>query len=105
MMPIYEYNCNSCGRQTSIFQRRIGVEIVAKCSDCGSGDLRRLISRFAVVRSASDAFDDSALDNLDPNDPQAMEHWARQMGDEMGPDFGEESGLDEFGSDEFGDDE
>jgi putative FmdB family regulatory protein len=96
-MPIYEYHCDGCGQRQSIFQRRIGVETAARCPQCGSGDLRRLISRFAVVRSTDDAFDDSALDGLDPEDPAAMERWARGMGEEMGSDFGDEGDLDEFG--------
>lgn len=99
-MPIYEYQCNACGGRPSVFQRRIGVETAATCPDCGSADLRRLISRFAVVRSANDAFDDHALENLNPDDPQAMERWAQEMGDEVGSDFGDEEGLEEFGEDE-----
>lgn len=98
-MPIYEYHCNACGRKPSIFQRRMGVEIAAACPDCGSADLRRLISRFAVVRSTGDAFDDSGLEGLDPDDPESMERWAREMGEDPGAGF-DDDGLDDFGPDE-----
>ena len=108
-MPIYEFSCEACGRQSSIFQRRIHSEVVALCPHCQSANLRRLISRFAVLRSVDDAFDDSALAGLDENDPAAMARWAHRMGEEMGDDLGSgfDDGLDELGAggdpdDDFG---
>jgi putative FmdB family regulatory protein len=104
-MPIYEFVCESCGRQLSVFQRRIGAELNPECPHCQSRALRRLISRFAVLRSVDDAFDDSALEGLDENDPRAMERWARQMGEELGEDLGaDDEDLGGFGAgDDLGD--
>jgi putative FmdB family regulatory protein len=87
-VPIYEFACNACGRQSSVFVRRMNAEINPTCQFCNGRDLRRLVSRFAVVRSAESSFDDGDLDGLDENDPQAMARWARRMGEEMGEDLG-----------------
>jgi hypothetical protein len=68
--------------------------INGKCERCGSTDLRRLVSRFAVVRSSSggdfDSLDGSMLDGFDESDPRAMAAWARKMQREMGEDMGPE---------------
>ena len=45
-MPIYEYRCCTCGRQ---FEAVILPKSdPASCPECGSADLERLISQFAV---------------------------------------------------------
>ena len=88
-VPVYEFTCNACGAAVSVFTRSISAPVEAKCGRCGSTDLRRLISRVAVMRS-SGGVDLDNLDNLDPSDPKAMAAWARQMQQEMGPDAGPE---------------
>ena len=68
-----------------------------RCDRCGSTELRRLISRFAVIRSSSGDFDslddDAMLSGFDENDPRAMAAWMRRMqresGEDMGPEFDE----------------
>ena len=93
-MPIYEYRCNGCGRRLSIFQRSIQSEAAAVCPHCRSGDLVRLISRVAVVRSNGGSLDDLASDaamaDVDERDPRSLARWARRMGREMGEDLGPE---------------
>ena len=42
-MPIYEYECQDCGKRFEIFQR-ISEEPLNECRACG-GKLRRLISQ------------------------------------------------------------
>jgi putative FmdB family regulatory protein len=42
-MPIYEYECTSCGKTFEIFQK-IGDDPLAKCRVCG-GKLSKLISQ------------------------------------------------------------
>lgn len=45
-MPIYEYRCCTCGRQ---FEAVILPKSdPASCPECGSANLERLISQFAV---------------------------------------------------------
>lgn len=41
-MPLYEYECQSCGRRTEVLQRLDDPPLVA-CPDCG-GPLKKLIS-------------------------------------------------------------
>ena len=86
-MPIYEYGCKGCRRRTSVFVRSISSPVDAVCEHCGSGDVSRLISRVAVVRSEDDMFsglDESSLAGVDENDPRSMARWVRKMSGEMG---------------------
>ncbi|HEX5368184.1 MAG TPA: hypothetical protein VFY10_02095, partial [Dehalococcoidia bacterium] len=82
-------NCNACGALVSVFVRSINSEVNGRCERCGSQDLRRRVSKFAVLGHGGGGLDD--LDSLDENDPRAMAAWARrmqsEMGDEAGPEF------------------
>jgi putative FmdB family regulatory protein len=91
-MPIYEFVCNACRARTSVFVRSVTSEVNAVCERCGGTDLRRLISRVAVLRSDDGAGlgDDAMMDGFDENDPKAMASWARKMQREMGEDMGPE---------------
>ena len=98
-MPIYEYRCNECGRKTSQVIRSIAAAEQAtsalQCSRCGSPNMRRLFSRFAVARSAKtegeELYDfDKMMGGLDEDDPKSMARWARKMSREMGEDLGPE---------------
>src|SRR5439155_23180184 len=64
-----------------------------RCDHCGSHELVRLMSRFAMVRSEDSRLDDladpSSLDGLDEKDPKSMARWMRKMGKELGEDTGE----------------
>ena len=44
-MPLYEYVCRQCGRQSELLIR---PGVTAQCPDCQGQDLERLISGFAV---------------------------------------------------------
>jgi len=97
-LPIYEYRCNDCRRRVSVFWRsfsEIGVTRPS-CPRCGSENLTRLVSRVAVVRSEESRLDDladpSSLAGLDENDPKSMARWMRKMSQEMGEDLGPEFG-------------
>ena len=41
-MPLYEYQCQTCGRRTEVLQR-LGEAPLAACQECG-GALKKLIS-------------------------------------------------------------
>jgi len=97
-LPIYEYRCNDCRRRVTIFWRsfsEIGVTRPS-CPRCGSENLTRVVSRVAVVRSEESRLDDladpSSLAGLDENDPKSMARWMRKMSQEMGEDLGPEFG-------------
>ena len=45
-MPIYEYQCNQCGKRTELLQRMDDAPL-ATCPECG-GEVRKLLSAPAV---------------------------------------------------------
>jgi putative FmdB family regulatory protein len=45
-MPLYEYECSSCGTRTEVLQR-VGAPSIDDCAECG-GKMRRLLSAPAV---------------------------------------------------------
>ena len=96
-MPIYEYRCAGCRRKVTVLTLRVSEQVDPVCEYCGSRDLTRLMSRFAMVRSEDARLDDladpSSLSGLDENDPKSMARWMRKMGKELGEDSTE---LDEM---------
>lgn len=90
-MPIYEYRCHNCKKRVSVLTLRVSEAVNAACDRCGSTDLSRLMSRFAMVKSEEarlDALaDPSNLSGLDENDPKSMARWMRKMGKELGEEF------------------
>ncbi|SRR5579884_1825979 len=96
-MPIYDYRCQGCGRRISLLFQTYAAAEHAACPHCGSRDLSRLVTRFAVQRSEESVLDDladrAAWGDVDENDPRSIARWARQMGhemgDELGPDYDE----------------
>jgi putative FmdB family regulatory protein len=95
-MPIYDYRCRSCGRRASLYYQTFSAAESAEpaCPGCGSGELRRLVSRVSVIKSEDsrleDLSDPSSFGDLDENDPKSMARWARKMGQELGEDMGDE---------------
>ena len=93
-MPIYEYRCTGCKRKVTVLTLRASEAVEPRCDHCGSRELTRLMSRFAMVRSEESRLDDladpSSLDGLDESDPKSMARWMRKMGKELGEDTGED---------------
>jgi len=93
-MPIYEYRCGACKRKVTVLTLRASETVDPVCDRCGSRDLTRLMSRFAMVRSEDSRLDDladpSSLSGLDENDPKSMARWMRKMGKELGEDAGDD---------------
>ena len=86
-MPIYEYRCNNCGRKVSLLVRGSSSEPV--CTACGSKELSRLFSTFAMKRPDTAVYDDILSDpylmrGLKENNPRALAKWSRKMSDAMG---------------------
>ena len=85
-MPIYEYRCNNCRRRVEVFVQGFSSPPSPTCTRCGSKNLDRIFSRFAVRRSKSDksVYDDILSDSkltrgLMRNDPRALAEWSRKM--------------------------
>jgi putative FmdB family regulatory protein len=95
-MPIYEYHCADCRRAVSLLVMRIADPTPPRCPRCGGLELRRLMSRFATVRSEEDRLDSladpSSLGGLDEDDPKSVARWMKKMGSEMGEDAGDDWG-------------
>lgn len=108
-MPIYEYGCYDCRKKVSIFFRTISAAQSGQvvCPRCQGKNIKRLMSKVAVVRSEESRMenmaDPSSLAGLDENDPKSMARWLRkmgnEMGEEMGPEFDEVVGRLEAGED------
>ena len=93
-MPIYEYRCTACRRKVTVLTMRVSEAVDPVCGHCGSRDLTRLLSRFAMVRSEEARLDDltsdAALGDVDESDPKSMARWMKKMGTELGEDLGED---------------
>jgi putative FmdB family regulatory protein len=96
-MPIYEYRCADCGKKTQIMTLSIKSAVEPKCRHCGGANLKKLVSRVAVLRSEESRLeslaDPSSLTGLDESDPKSVARWMKKMGKEMGEEAGE--GFDE----------
>lgn len=59
-MPIYEFECQDCGHNTEILVARNETELVA-CGNCGSKNLKKLLSAHASV-NPNRSFPDNPAD-------------------------------------------
>ena len=59
-MPIYEFECEDCGRKTEILMAGTEEDLVA-CGGCGGRNLKRLLSAPAAV-SPTGRFPEPAAD-------------------------------------------
>ncbi len=93
-MPIYEYQCEACGRVSSVFFQSLESLKVPGCRYCGDTRMTRIMSRFATIRSEEDRLeslaDPSKFGDLDERDPKSIARWAKRMGKELGEDLGED---------------
>ncbi|HUM69583.1 MAG TPA: zinc ribbon domain-containing protein [Chloroflexota bacterium] len=94
-MPYYEYQCQDCRRRGRLFMTYAEYgRTTPTCPHCHSAALKRRIGRVALGKSEDarmdSMLDDSALANLDENDPKALGHFMRKMSREMGEDLGDE---------------
>jgi putative FmdB family regulatory protein len=97
-MPIYEYRCAKCRRRVDIFVQGFSPPTNPSCSKCGSKELSRIYSSFAVRRSKNDrgVYDEILSDSkltsgLMRNDPRALAEWSRKMARATGEDVTPES--------------
>src|SRR5690242_15585284 len=91
-MPLFEFRCQDCNRRFTLLVGMTAQSAKKQCPRCGSESLRKLISRFAVVRSEEDLLDSMADPSSigDPEDPKAMADWMRRVSREMGEDLGDD---------------
>jgi putative FmdB family regulatory protein len=114
-MPIYEYICPNCNGSFQKLVRGFSDPAGLACPRCASTEVRRAVSRVAVLKSEesrADALaDPSMLAGLDETDPRSNARWAKKLGKELGEEAGDdwdsmvEEMLDEELSGEAPDDE
>ena len=89
-MPIYEYRCNQCQRNTSVLVRSLSSPPTPTCEFCGGSDLMRVMSRFAYHRSEADRL--AEVDTSGPagedyyRDSRNVGLWAKKRAKELGVD-------------------
>lgn len=93
-MPLYEFRCRDCRRTVTLLTLRASEALDPICEHCGGRALDRLMSRFALGRSEDrrldDLADDATFGGVDESDPKSMARWMRKMGDELGPEAGDD---------------
>ena len=47
-MPLYEYECDACGRRFEVIHQKYSDPSVEVCKECGKGPVRRLLSSPAI---------------------------------------------------------
>lgn len=92
-MPVFEFRCEECGKR---FNALIGMTAESNdeaCPHCGSKRTRKLVSRFARVRSEDDRID-ALADQLEtmgePDSPSEMRQMVREMGKAMDEDMADD---------------
>lgn len=94
-MPVYEYLCRNCRRRPSFFMHGFSPPAKAVCPFCGSENLLRLFSSFALQKSDKAVYEDILSDSrlvngMLRNDPRALAEWSKKMGEATGEGVGPE---------------
>lgn len=93
-MPIYEYQCDACGKVSEFLLIRTDEKFTPQCKRCNSKKMTRVLSRVRVIRSEESRMeslaDPSKWGDIDEKDPKSMAKWMKKMGKEMGEDMGED---------------
>src|SRR5262245_48740471 len=90
-MPTYDFICLNCKQRFDVFlsYNEYGSKLV-KCTNCGSENIRRRMTKVRIGKSDESRFEDMAdpasLEGLE-EDPRAMGQMMRKMGREMGEDL------------------
>lgn len=83
-MPLYEYECESCGDRTEVLQR-VGAPPVGACSSCG-GEMKRLLSAPAFQFKGSGWYvtDYAKKNSADPGESQSSKEKSEPKTKESG---------------------
>ncbi len=82
-MPIYEYYCFDCRKRVAVFFRSMSTasDDAARCPHCEGAQLRRMVSRVAVLKSEDSRMeemaDPSMMSGLESEDPRAGQLYAQ----------------------------
>ena len=91
-MPLYEYQCQACGREFQYLVLKKEDEADVRCPGCKGGDLKILVSRVAYHVSEQDrlsAFEpNSPKDDAFYKDTRNIGLQAKKRAQQMGVDLG-----------------
>ena len=59
-MPIYEYRCEACGKVFEDLTMSAGDDEETACPECGSPEIKRLVSSFSSAGGSSGGADGAA---------------------------------------------
>jgi putative FmdB family regulatory protein len=87
-MPVYEFLCKACQRESSLFVKSMTASITPLCPACGSREVQRLISGFAYHKSLKTIHEGAGEpDKAGPDyyqDPRNIGRWTEKRFNEMG---------------------
>lgn len=66
-MPIYEYECGSCGHKLEMIQK-ISAAPLANCPECDTGELKKLVSASAFQLKGGGWYETDFKHNKDKSD-------------------------------------
>ncbi len=91
-MPLFEFRCRACEKRFTFLTGVVANESEPTCPRCQSADLSKIMSRFSRGRSDDERLDAVAdsLESQDFDDPKALRRFAREMGQQMGSESGED---------------
>jgi putative FmdB family regulatory protein len=91
-MPTYDFLCNNCEKRFEAFMtfNEYGKKIV-HCIHCNSENVRRRMTKVRIAKSESSRAESAAdefsnLEGIEDN-PKALAHMMKKMGNEMGEDL------------------
>ncbi|RJQ39133.1 MAG: zinc ribbon domain-containing protein [Dehalococcoidia bacterium] len=88
-MPIYEFYCPGCRRKVSVLSKSVSASSQSRCPDCGSRELKRLVTTFSYRRSTKSVWDSSGEPGTSAKadfykDPRNIGRWTEKKFCEMG---------------------
>ncbi|MBW1710629.1 MAG: zinc ribbon domain-containing protein [Deltaproteobacteria bacterium] len=93
-MPIYEYECETCGLLTSALILNPREEETLRCEHCQGKSLTRVLSRFALHKTESQRLKEfnprAPRDDSFYKDSRNVGLWAKKRSKELGVDLGDQ---------------
>ena len=93
-MPIYEYHCADCRRDSSVLVRSVRRHdpTAVRCEHCGSARVSRRISKVARLRTVQDVRDEYGDRPEDAyRDPRQIGRWVEERFESYGMELPEET--------------
>ncbi len=93
-MPIYEYQCHTCGDVTSVLIMKTADQTPISCKTCQGEKMVKVVSCFAVHETEHQRLQKTNTSRLPDdshyNDPRNVGLWAKKRAKELGAALGPE---------------